>query len=158
MKNTQVKTLQITAIVLQLIALLIVILMTIGQDVVKDIMISPPELKKYFVIPVGTVLRTIVLLVVYIIACVVIGTTKLVNTKVKTITMIAVACVCQIVLHNSDFLINFIVSRMGASLLATYSVVDTAAERVASFFMWPAFALFCVSFGGYYGSEMNLDK
>lgn len=152
MKLKGIKNLQITAIVLQFLTVIMIIGLTACQSAIKPIFTSERSLIEYHSIPYQSLIQAIPMLVLYVVALFVINKTSSQFTKVKSIVLIIIACVLKVLLGYT-FFINAIVALQGTIALASYSTLESAIGMLTGPLTLVAFALYCVSLGGYVGLE-----
>ncbi len=152
MNYTTVKKLHGVALLLESLALLLVLLMTIGQKVVRPWALAAPDLNEFFTIPVTALISVIPILVLFAISFFLMKKNNGNNSTTHVIVCITVA----IVLHVLAPYINALVLQVFASLrgvnyFSAYSALLSVINYAISPLETVAFTLFCLSLGGYYG-------
>lgn len=153
MKHNGIKVLQITTIGLQLFALILTIFLTVFKATTIRLFGMPTFFANIKVIPIDSLLNITLILLIYLIGFVVISLTKVNLTKTKSVILIAMLCIFEIVLSYSVRYIVQIVAMRGSDYLTAYSSMSSAISTVTTPFRLAALILFCVSCGGYYGME-----
>lgn len=140
----------LAAVILQICALLLVIALTAGQDVVKTVLSPGTSLEEFRTVPVGAILKTVVMLIFYL-AFMGLSFAKQKDNMSKGIAVTLFICVCVI-----DILLGFVVGRIenvivaskgGVEALASLSVLNNAISFVSGPLTVVAFALFCMAIG-----------
>lgn len=153
MKKGSVKLLQMIAVSLQAVALVIALGMTAVQGTIKTLFTYSEEVVEIVSVPVDVLLWTILLLAVYVAGMLVIYKSEERMTKVKAGILVGIACLFQILSQYTGTVASSLMAMEGVNALASYSVLRTIITQVTTPFVWSAFALFCVSCGGYAGLE-----
>lgn len=153
MKKGSIKLLQMIAVGLQLVVLVITLGMTAAQGVVKKLFAYSEEVVDVFSVPTDALLWTILLLVVYVAGMLVVLNTEERATKVKAGIFVGIAVVFQMLSQYTGTMMASLIAMQGVNALASYSAVKTVITQATTPFIWSAFALFCVSCGGYVGLE-----
>lgn len=154
MNHKTVKTLQCVAFFLQLATVLLIVVMTIGQRAVKSWGTYESEVLEQHTIPVDTLIQTILILILYGVGLFIVAKTGLNSTKEKTIVLLIVSIVIRIILPFASMLFTQIyATTQGIYAFTSYTVLSSVISIVISPIQLVAFALSCLSFGGYYGLE-----
>lgn len=153
MKKGSVKLLQMIAVSLQAVALVITLGMTAAQGTIKRLFTYSDEVVEIVSVPADVLLWTILLLVVYVAGMLVVLKTEERATKVKAAILVGIAVVFQILSQYTGTVASSLMAMEGVNALASYSVLRTIITQVTTPFVWSAFALFCLSCGGYVGLE-----
>lgn len=154
MNQKTVKNLQCVAFFLQLAAVLLTVVMTVGQKVTKAWITPEPKILEQHTIPVDTFIQTILILILYGVGLFIVAKTGLNSTKEKTIVLLIVSIVIRILLPFANMLfIRIYAISQGEYALASYSSLTTAIDLIISPIQLVAFTLSCLSLGGYYGVE-----
>lgn len=157
MKKGSVKLLQMIAAGLQLAALVITLGMTAVQGTIKKIFTYSDEVVEIVSVPVDILLWTILLLVVYVAGVLVVLNTAERATKVKAAILVGIACLFQILSQYTGTVASSLIAMQGVNALASYNMLRTIIVQATTPFIWSAFALFCVSCGGYVGLEKQSE-
>lgn len=158
MKRKSIKTLQIIAILLQALAVGAVSLFTLWQAPVKELFLSDSHIAEIQSIPIASLLTTIPFLLIYIIGMLVMTPEKARNSKVKVVIFMVIAGVLQVLLQYIPNVITALIASLsGASALASYASLESALSLTTNPLKIIAFALFCLSCGGFYGLEENVE-
>lgn len=153
MKKGSVKLLQMIAVGLQAVTLVITLGMTVVQGTIKTLFTYSEEVVEIVSVPADFLLWTILLLVVYVAGMLVIYKSEERMTKVKAGILVGIACLFQILSQYTGTVMSSLIAMQGVNALASYSALKTLIVQATTPFVWSAFALFCVSCGGYVGLE-----
>ena len=154
MNYKTVKNLHSAALILQCVALLLTVLMTIGQKAVEAFIQTPYDLRDINTIPVEVLISVVPLLILYAISFFLMKKGDGSSSKTHTIVCIIVALAIKIItpLISALYVRIFAVTQ-GANAYSAHVVLVSAIERVLSPLLIIAFALFCLSLGGYCGNR-----
>lgn len=149
MKKGSVKLLQMIAVGLQAVTLVITLGMTAVQGTIKTLFTYSEEVVEVVSVPMDALLWTILLLVVYVAGMLVVWKTEEKATKVKAGVLVGIACLFQILSQYTGTVMSSLIAMQGVNALASYSALKTIIVQATTPFIWSAFALFCLSCGGY---------
>ncbi len=154
MNFNTVKKLHSIALLLESLALLLVLLMTIGQKFVKTIIHAPSELRKIDVIPLELLVSVIPALVLFGISYFLIKKNNGINSTTHVISILTVTLVLRILTpYVNTLIVRIYASLRSVAYFSSYGSLVSAINYVVSPIQIVAFALFCLSLGGYYGME-----
>ena len=157
MNYTTVKKLHGIALLLESLALLVVLLMTIGQKFVKPILVSSAEVIDIKTIPVDVLISVIPILILFGISFSLMSKNNGRGSTSHVVACLTVALALRILIPYINMLTTRIFATLGGvNYFASYSVLGTAINYVISPLEVVAFALFCLSLGGYYGMENKM--
>lgn len=156
MKRSSVKKLQAAVLILQTIALVLVMLVTVFQEPLKTVL--SPDLVGLFSVPMGRLLLMISQLMLYTAAYFVFAKTKLKGTRMKAGILIGILYIGQLILSGCDNIIMRIIAYQGAEALANYSTVNSLVAMAATPIAGIASILFCFTCGGYVGCTDDTVK
>lgn len=157
MNYTTVKKLHGIALLLEAIALLITLLMTIGQKFVKPILVSSAEVIDIKTIPVDVLISVIPILILFGISFSLMSKNNGRGSASHVVACLTVALALRILIPYINMLTTRIFATLGGvNYFASYSALGTAINYVISPLEVVAFALFCLSLGGYYGMENKM--
>lgn len=157
MNYTTVKKLHGIALLLESLALLVVLLMTIGQKFVKPILVSSAEVIDIKTIPVDVLISVIPILILFGISFALMSKNNGRGSSSHVVACLTVALALRILIPYINMLTTRIFATLGGvNHFASYSALGTAINYVISPLEVVAFALFCLSLGGYYGMENKM--
>lgn len=157
MNYTTVKKLHGIALLLESLALLVVLLMTIGQKFVKPILVSSAEVIDIKTIPVDVLISVIPILILFGISFSLMSKNNGRGSTSHVVACLTVALALRILIPYINMLTTRIFATLGGvNYFASYSALGTAINYVISPLEVVAFALFCLSLGGYYGMENKM--
>ena len=151
MNYNTVKKLHGVALLLEAIALLITLLMTIGQKFVKPVLVSSAEVIDIKTIPVDVLISVIPILILFGISFSLMSKNNGRGSISHVVACLTVALALRILIPYINMLTTRIFATLGGvNYFASYSALGTAINYVISPLEVVAFALFCLSLGGYY--------
>ncbi|MBR6537410.1 MAG: hypothetical protein IKT67_09445 [Lachnospiraceae bacterium] len=158
MNYSTVKKLHGIALLLEAIALLITLLMTIGQTFVKPLALASSDINEIIAIPVSTLISVIPDLILFAISFFLIKKSNRSNNT----THVVVFTTVSIVLHAltpyiANLFIQVVARFQGAGYIASYSALTSVLSFAISPLEIVALTLFFLSLGGYYGTERKLE-
>ena len=157
MNYNTVKKLHGIALLLESLALLVVLLMTIGQKFVKPILVSSAEVTDIKTIPVDVLISVIPILILFGISFSLMSKNNGRGSISHVVACLTVALALRILIPYINMLTTRIFATLGGvNYFASYSALGTAINYVISPLEVVAFALFCLSLGGYYGMENKM--
>lgn len=157
MNYNTVKKLHGIALLLESLALLVVLLMTIGQKFVKPILVSSAEVIDIKTIPVDVLISVIPILILFGISFSLMSKNNGRGSTSHVVACLTVALALRILIPYINMLTTRIFATLGGvNYFASYSALGTAINYVISPLEVVAFALFCLSLGGYYGMENKM--
>lgn len=158
MNYTTVKKLHGIALLLESIALLVVLLMTIGQKVVKPLALASSDLNEIITIPVAALISVIPILVLFAISFFLMKKNNGSNSTTHVIVCITVAIVLHVLApYINSLVLQVFASLRGVNYFASYSALNSVINYAISPLETVAFTLFCLSLGGYYGMERKME-
>lgn len=157
MNYATVKKLHGIAFLLEAIALLITLLMTIGQNFVKPLALPSSDFNEIITIPVSSLISVIPVLILFAISYFLMKK----NNGSNSTTHVIVFTTVSIVLHVlTPYIVNLFVQVIAGFQGAGYFASYTALTSVISFATSPleivALTLFFLSLGGYYRIENKM--
>ena len=157
MNYNTIKKLHGIALLLESLALLVVLLMTIGQKFVKPILVSSAEVIDIKTIPVDVLISVIPILILFGISFSLMSKNNGRGSTSHVVACLTVALALRILIPYINMLTTRIFATLGGvNYFASYSALGTAINYVISPLEVVAFALFCLSLGGYYGMENKM--
>ena len=154
MNHKTIKTLHGAALILQCVALLLTVLMTIGQKAVETLIKAPYDLRDINTIPFEVLVCVIPMFILFAISFFLMKKNDGSNSKTHTIVCIVLAIAIQIIAPLiSALYVQVFALTQGVNAYAAHVVLVSAIERILSPLLLIAFALFCLSLGGYYVSK-----
>ncbi len=153
MKLKGMKALSLSATIIQGVTVLIIIVMTLLQPVLRELNGTNLYRTRENVIPIGLFIQTISFLIVYMIGLVIMMVSKQQRTKQKVIVLLIIAGVLRLFVSYSALMNGIIIKQMGITTYNSYVVLENSIKTVISPLTTIALMLFCVSCGGYYGME-----
>ena len=152
MNYNTVKKLHVIALILESIALLLVLLMTLGQKFIKPILVYSAEIIDIKTIPVDVLISVVPILILFGISFSLMNKNNGRRSTSHVVACLTVALALRILIPYIGMLTTQIFATLcGANYFASYSALGTAINYVISPLETVAFALFCLSLGGYYG-------
>ncbi len=152
MKIKSVKKLAIASLVIQVVILLMIVIITIGQSAAKTAMNSPEEIMDIMVIPYGDLIHSISMLLVFAVGFFIILKTDVERTGLKAGILLAIACLCSQSTWYQSLITAIIVHTSGAAELAAYATLQSVIGYNTGLLQTVAFAIFCLALGGYVGA------
>lgn len=157
MNYNTIKKLHGIALLLESLALLVVLLMTIGQKFVKPILVSSAEVIDIKTIPVDVLISVIPILILFGISFSLMSKNNGRGSTSHVVACLTIALALRILIPYINMLTTRIFATLGGvNYFASYSALGTAINYVISPLEVVAFALFCLSLGGYYGMENKM--
>lgn len=158
MNYTTVKKLHGIALLLKAVSVLLIILMTICQKAVRPMVLDQSNLNDIFTIPVELLVSVIPTLILFGLSYLLMKKNSGTNSTTHVIIFLTVMLAFQVLMPY----INTLIVRGYAALhsvnqFAAYTALETAISYVISPIQGVAFALFCLSLGGYYGMESKME-
>ena len=142
MNIKSIRSLQILTIVVQLLAVVVTIAMTIMQQNVKQIYSADTDVIAHQAIPVGALIHMIPLLCIYIAGFVIMNGRQLYATRMKAVVSVVVACIVQVMTQYTTW-INYIFASQGVVALASYTSLNNVVTQVTVPLIWSGFTMFC---------------
>lgn len=153
MNTKRKKGLLLTAIIVQTMALIGVICLTVMQSSIKELLGAPEEVVQIETIPTGLFMQVLPLLLIYIIGLVVMKYANDGSTKTVAIVFVVLACIFQIVLPLVSNMVSVGMAQKDVDILASYNMIERGAEFCVTPCSMVAFALFSMGCGRYLGSK-----
>ncbi len=151
MRRSSVKKLQTAVLILQLIALVMLALVTVFQEPLKELTGMALGVESMFSIPIASLLLMFFQLILYVIAFFIFTKTRPVGTAVQAGVLIGILYIGQLVISGCGNIITQFVAFEGTYALANYSIVNSLVAMTASQVAGIASILFCFTCGGYVG-------
>ena len=159
MNFNTVKKLHGIALLLEAVALLIVLLMTIGQKAVKPLVFVSSDLNEIITVPFAALLSVIPILVLFAISFLLMKKNNGRNSTTHVIVFSIVSIAFHVLTpYISNIFIQVVASLQGASYFASYSALTTVISYAAAPLEMVALTLFFLSLGGYYGTEHKMQQ
>ena len=159
MNYNTVKKLHGIALLLEAVALLIVLLMTMGQKAVKPLALTESDLCDIFTIPVGTLISVIPILILFAISFFLMKKSNGNNSKTHVIACIIIAITFHVLTpYINSLVFQVFATLQGVNYFASYNALEYVISNAVSPFETVSFTLFCLSLGGYYGMEGKKEQ
>lgn len=159
MNYNTVKKLHGIALLLEAIALLIVLLMTMGQKAVKPLALAESNLCDIITIPVGALISVIPILILFAISFFLLKKNSGNNSKTHVIACIIIAIAFHLLTpYINALVLQVLATFQGVNYFASYNALESVISYAVSPFEIVSFTLFCLSLGGYYGMEGKKEQ
>lgn len=145
-----IKTITISAVIIQVITVLITIYIYMEQQNVKKIFSAAEEVIALKSVPIDYLIINTCPAVLYLIflGYLMAPENKSENSKAVPAVFFGLCCLMKIVLNYIPRLSGIFISCMGVTELASHSVLSSAVEMAVSPLSLVAFGLFCLAVGG----------
>ncbi len=154
MNFNTVKKLHGIAFLLEAIALLITLLMTIGQKFVKPLALASSDFNEIIAIPVSSLISVIPDLILFAISFFLMKKSNRSNSTTHVVVFTTVSIVLHVLTPNiANMFIQMVARFQGAGYIASYSALTSVISFATSPLEIVALTLFFLSLGGYYGTE-----
>lgn len=159
MNYNTVKKLHGIALFLEGVALLIVLLMTMGQKSVKPLVLASTDVNEIFTVPFSSLVSVIPILVLMAISFLLMKKNNGSNSTTHVIVFSTVSFALHVLTpYITSAYIQVFARLQGANHLASYSALTTVISYATAPLEIVALPLFFLSLGGYYGIEHRMQQ